>query len=147
MVYVLNHTNRKKPKITLSTSKSLHNFSDKLNLFSDNQTPSVNNLTGITSPPPFYTKRPNKLRLTRFHLFPKRQPLSQPTFNYRTSTLSSSQEQHPTLPNYSSANTTQHDNFTTQNDNVVDHTSVNDDTDSSIIVYSETIYLFPPPSF
>ena len=77
MVNDLNHTHRKKPKLTLPTPKSLDNFSDTLNPFSDNQTPSIKNPTGITSPPPFYTKRPNKFRLTRLQLFPKRQPLAQ----------------------------------------------------------------------
>ena len=43
--------------------------------FSDNQTISINYQTGTTSPPPFYTKRPNKLHITRFKLFPKRETL------------------------------------------------------------------------
>ena len=60
MVNELNHTLRKKPKLALPTSKSLDNFSDTLNSFSDNQTPSINSPTSITSPPPFYTKRPKK---------------------------------------------------------------------------------------
>ena len=50
----LNHTHRKKkPKLALPTSKSLDNFSDTLTPFSDNQTHSINNPTGITYPPPF----------------------------------------------------------------------------------------------
>ena len=74
--------------------KSLTQMNDNpLEDFPDNQTPSINNPTGITSPPPFdtntiqilHTKRPNKLRLTRLKLFPKRQPLLQPIVNYRTS--------------------------------------------------------------
>ena len=85
--------------------------------------------------------------MTRFKLFPKRQQLSQPKINYRTSTLPSSPEQHPTLPNYSTANTTQNENLVTPNDNLVNNTPVNDDTDSPIKVYSKTNYPFPPPSF
>ena len=68
--------------------------------------------------------------------------------------LRSSQEQNPTLPECSTANTTQldnytnqHDNLTTQNDNLNDHTSVNDTTDSPIKIYSKMNYPFPPPSF
>ena len=110
--------------------------------FPDNQTPPINNATGNTCPPPFYTKRPNKFRLTRFNLFPRRQPLSQPSINYRTSMFPSSQEQIPTLPIYSTFNTNQHGNLTTQNDNLVDHTSVNDATDSPINVYFKTNYPF-----
>ena len=68
--------------------------------------------------------------------------------------LPSSQEPNPTLPKYSTVTTTQHDEYTnqhdkltTQIDNLVDHTSVNDATDSPIKVYSKTKYPFPPPSF
>ena len=55
----LSHPHRKNPKLTVPTSKSQDNFSDTSSLFTDNQTPSINNTKGITSPPPFYTKRPN----------------------------------------------------------------------------------------
>ena len=71
MVNDQNHTHRKKPRLAFPTSKSQDNFSDTLNPFSDNQTPSINETNGITSHSPFYTKRPNKFRLTRFKLFPK----------------------------------------------------------------------------
>ena len=116
MVNDLNHTHSKNTKLALSTSKSHDNFSDTLNPSTDNQTSSINNTTGNTSPPHFYTKRPNGFRLTKLKLFPKRQPLSQPTIHYRTSMLSSSQEQNPTLPNYSNANAIQHDNYVNQRD-------------------------------
>ena len=43
MVNDLSHTHRKHSKVTLPTFKSQDNFSDTLNLFSDNQTPSMNN--------------------------------------------------------------------------------------------------------
>ena len=117
MVNDLNHTRRKTPKLTLSTSKSLENLSDNSNHFSENQPPTIVNPTGIISPPLFYTKRPIKLRLTKSKLFTERQPLSQPIIIYRTSKLPVSQKQHPTLPTYSSANTNQHDKITFQNDN------------------------------
>ena len=140
MVNDLNHTHRKTPKLTISTSKSLETLSD-------NQTATISNQPGMFSPPPFYRKRPIKLPLNNLKVIPKRQPLSQPIFNCRTSTLPASQEQHPTLPKYSTANTSQPENLTSQNDNLVDHTSVNDDTDSPIKVYSKTNYPFPPLSF
>ena len=113
-----------------------------LNDFSDNQTNSIINQTGFTSPPPFYTKRPkpNSLQMTTFELFPKRKQFHQPKTNHRTSTLHSSLEEHLILPIYSNVNTT-------PNDIIVDNTPVNDDTDSPIEVYSETNYPFPPPSF
>ena len=85
--------------------------------------------------------------MTRFELIPKRQQFSQPKINYRTSTLLSSREQHPTPLNYLTANTTQNDNLITQNDTLADHASVNDDTDSPIKVYAKSNYPFPPPSF
>ena len=95
MVNDPSHTHRKNPKLALPSSKSQDTFSDTLNPFSDNQTPSINNTNGITSPPTFYTIRLNEFRLTRLKLFPKRSPLSQLTFIYRTSVLPSSQEQNP----------------------------------------------------
>ena len=67
--------------------------------------------------------------------------------------LPSSQEQNPTLPNYSTTNTIQHDkypnqddNLTTRHANLADNTSVKNDTDIPIKVYSKTNYPFPPPS-
>ena len=154
MVNDLNHTHRKKPKLALPTSKSHDNFSDTLYPFSDNQTSSINNTNGITSLPRFYTKRSNKFRLTRFKFFPKRQPLSQPTSNYRTSMLPCSQEQTPTLPIYPTTNPIQHDNYihqhdniTTQHDNSTDNTFVKNGTNTPIKIYSKTNYPFLPPSF
>ena len=64
MVNDLKDTHPQKPTLPLKTSKYLDNFPD-------NSTNSINNHTGITSPPPLYTKRPNKLHMTRFNLFPK----------------------------------------------------------------------------
>ena len=91
MVNDLNQTHRKKPKLALAISKSLDKFSDTSNPFSDNQTPSINTTSGMTSPPPLYTKRPTKFLLTKIKLLPKRQLLSPPTIIFRTSMLPSSQ--------------------------------------------------------
>ena len=107
MVNDLNHTHREKPKLALPTFKSHGNFSDTLNPFSDNQTPSINNTNGITSPPKYNTKRPIKFRLTRPKLVPKRQLFPQPTIDYRSSMLPSSEEQNPTLPFYPTTNASQ----------------------------------------
>ena len=46
--------------------------------FSDYHTNSMNNPTGFTSPPPFYSKRPDKPIMTTFKLFPKRKQFHQP---------------------------------------------------------------------
>ena len=49
MVNDLNHTHRKNPKLAFPNPKSQDNFSDTLNLFSYDQTPSINNKKGNTS--------------------------------------------------------------------------------------------------
>ena len=60
MVNGLQETQNKKPKSsTLFKSKSLDNFIDT----SPNL---INNSTDVTSPPPFYTKRPNKIQFPKF---------------------------------------------------------------------------------
>ena len=64
MVKDLHDTQNKKPKLSLFKSKPLdHLFDTSANL--------ITHSTGITSPPPFYTKRPNKPHLPKFNLFPK----------------------------------------------------------------------------
>ena len=64
-------TQHRKPKLAFETSESLtHMTGNPLDDYSDNQTNSINNPAGITSPPLFYTKRPIRLHLTRFKLFP-----------------------------------------------------------------------------
>ena len=150
MVDDQNHTHRKNLKLALPTSKSHDNFSDILYPFSDNQTLSINNTNGITSPPLFYTKYPNKFRFTRLALFPERLPLSQPIINYRTFIVPSSQQENPTQPNYSNSNAIQHDNYpnqqnnlTTRHDNLANNTSVKSGTDTPIKVYSKTNYPVP----
>ena len=97
MVNDLKDTRHQQPTLPLKTSKFLDNSPDNSNI-------SINNHTGITSPPPFYTKRPNKLHLTRFKLFSKKRLFLQSKNNHRTSAFPASQEQHPFLPNYSTTN-------------------------------------------
>ena len=141
MVNDLTDTNHNKPNLALQTSKSLTHLTDNpLEDFSDNQTNSINNRTGIFSPPRFYTKRPNRLQMTRLKLFLERKQFHQPKAHRRTSTLHSSSVQHPTLPIYSNVNPT-------PNDVIVDNIPVTDDTDNPIKIYSNSIYPFPSPSF
>ena len=127
----------KKPKNTLLKSKSSDHFSDT-------STNLIIHSTGITSPPPFYTKRPNKLQIPKFKLFPKRHHLSQPKVTLQPSMLPSS-EQHPSLPKYSTTNSHPNDKLTTQHDTSI-ITSVTSNTDPSIKIYSRVNYPFPPPS-
>ena len=58
MINDLHDTQVKKPKKPFFKSKSLDHLSDT-------PTNSITNSTGITSPPPFYTKRPNKLHIPK----------------------------------------------------------------------------------
>ena len=69
MVNDLHDTQSKKPKNPFLKSKSLDHLSDT-------STNLINHSTGITSPPPFYTKRPNKLQIPKFKLIPKRHNFS-----------------------------------------------------------------------
>ena len=64
MINDFKNTHHQKTALPLKTSNSLDNSLD-------NSTNSNNNTIGITSPPHFYSKRPKKLHLTRFKLFPK----------------------------------------------------------------------------
>ena len=137
MVNDLHDTQNKKPENPFLKSKSLDHLSDT-------STKLMNHSTGITSPPPFYTKRPNKLQIPKFKLFPKRHHFSQPNSTFQPSTLPSS-EQHPSLPNYSTTNSYLNDNLATQHDTIND-TSVTYNTDTLIEIYSRVNYPFPPPS-
>ena len=127
----------KKPKNKLLKSKSLDHFSDT-------STSLIILSTGLTSPPPFYTKRSNKLQMPKFKLFPKRPHFSNSKIPLQLSTFPSS-EQHPSLPNYSSTNSHPNDNLTTQHDTLLS-TSVTSNTDTPIKNYSRVNYPFPPPS-
>ena len=64
MVNDLHDTQNKNPKIPFFKSKSLDHLSDT-------STNLINHSTGITSPPPFYTKRPNKLQIPSLNYFRK----------------------------------------------------------------------------
>ena len=138
MVNDLHDTQNKEPKNPFFRSKSLDHLSDT----SPNL---INHSTGITSPPPFYTKRPNKLQIPKFKLFPKRHHFSQPKITFQSSTLPPSSEQHPLLPNYSTTNSHPNDNLTTQHDTII-ITSVTSNTDTPMKIYSWVNYPFPPPS-
>ena len=127
MVNDLHDTQNKKPKNPFFKSKSLDHLSDT-------STNLINHSTGITSPPPFYTKRPYKLQIPKFKLFPKRHHFSQLKITFQPSTLPSS-EQHPSLPNYSTTNSHPNDDLTTQHDTII-NTSVTYNTDTPIKIYS-----------
>ena len=95
------------------------------------------NPTGITSPPPFYTKRPNRIsKLTHFKFLPKRKQYSnqKPNTGQSTSITSSS------LPHYSSI-------ITNPNDYPLNTSSVTCEMETPVRIYSKTNYSFPPPSF
>ena len=124
----------KKPKSTLLNSKSLDNFIDT----SPNL---INHSTDVTSPPPFYTKRPNKIQFPKFNLFPKRHHNS----HQKTSPLPFPPVQHPPLPNYTHKTFHPNDNLTTQHDTLINN-SVTSTTDTPIKISSRINYPFPPPS-
>ena len=124
----------KKPKSTLLKSKSLENFIDT-------STSLINHSTDVTSPPPFYTKRPNKLQFPKFNLFPKRHQNS----HQKTTPLPFSPVQHPPLPNYTHENFHPNDKLTTQHDFLINN-SVTPTTDTPSKIYSRINYPFPPPS-
>ena len=64
MVNDLHDNQNKKPKKPFFKFKSLDHLSDT-------STNLINHSTGITSPPPFYTKRPNKLQIPNLNYFRK----------------------------------------------------------------------------
>ena len=134
MVNDLNETQNKKPKSTLLKSKSLDNFIDT-------STNLIIHPPDVTSPEPFYTKRPNKLQFPKFNLFPKRHLNS----NQKTTTLPFSPVQHPPLPNFSHKNLQSNDTSTTQHDTLINN-SVTSTTDTPIKTCSRVNYSFPPPS-
>ena len=72
----LHNTQNKKPKNSLFHSKSLDHLADTSATL-------INHPTGITSPPPFYSKRPKTLHLPKFKLFPKRHHFSHPKLLFK----------------------------------------------------------------
>ena len=71
--------------------------------FNPNETTGISsNPTGITSPPPFYTKRSNRIsKMTRFKFLPKRKQHS----NHTPHITQSKSYTHSSLPRYSSVTT------------------------------------------
>ena len=138
MVNDLHNTQNEKSKNSLFKSKSLDHLSDtSVNL--------INHPTCITSPPPFYTKRPNKLHLPKFKLFPKRHYFSHPKTTPQTTTLPFSPDQPPSLPHYSNNHSHPNDNLATPHDTSTD-IPVTSNTDTPIKIASRINYPFPPPS-
>ena len=133
MVNDLDETQNKKPKSSLLTSKSL-------DIFIDTSTTLINHSTDVTSPPPFYTKRPNKLQFPKFNLFPKRHHNS----HQKTAPLLFPPVQHPPLPNYTHKNFRPNDNLSTQHDTWINN-SLTPTTDAPFKIYSRINYPFPPP--
>ena len=138
MVNELHNTQNKKLKNSFFKSKSLDDLSDTSATL-------INHPTGITSPPPFYTKRPNKLHLPKFKLLPKRHHFSHPKTTLQTTTLPFSPDQRPTLPHYSNNHFHPNDNLATPHDTST-IILVTPNTDTPIKIYSRINYPFPPPS-
>ena len=103
------------------------------------------NPTGITSPPPFYTKRPNKIsKITRSKFLPK----SKQNSNQQIHNDQSKPNTQSSLPPYSSINTNPTDYILNASPNYpLNTSSVTCEMDNPVRVYSKTNYSFPPPSF
>ena len=133
MVNDFSDTQNRKPKNTLSESKSLDNFSDTSTIL-------ITHSTGITSPPPFYTKRPDEFPMSKFKLFSKIHHFSHPKTIFQTPTLPFSSDQHPSLPDYSNTNSHPNDNLVTPHDNLP-NVPVTSNTDTLIKIYLRVNYL------
>ena len=110
-----------------------------------NTTRISSNPTGITSPPPFYTKRSNKIsKRTRFKFLPKCKQYSN---QHMHNDQSKPNPQYP-LPPYSSINTNPTDyTLNTSSNYPLNTSSVTCEMDNPVRIYSKTNYSFPPPSF
>ena len=87
-------------------SNTIEKPSDESPLGLINTTGISTNPTGITSPPPFYTKRPDKMsKITRFKFLPKRKQYS----NQKLHTDQSEPNTSSSLPHYSSVTTNAND--------------------------------------
>ena len=106
--------------------------------FNPNDTTGItSNRTGITSPPPFYTKRSNRIsKMTRFKFLPKRKQYS----NQTPHNVQSKSNTQSSLPHYSSVTTN-------PNDYPLNTSLVDCEMDTPVRIYSKTNYSFPPPSF
>ena len=138
MIHDLKNTRSK------SSSKSSHqmpNITDNPvdeSSYKPNDTTGISsNPTGITSPPPFYTKRPNRIsKMTRFKFLSKRKPYS----NQTSHNVHSKSNTQSSLPHYSPVTTN-------PNDYTLTTLSVDCEMDTPVRIYAKTKYSFPPPSF
>ena len=134
---------------SLKSSSQLSNTSDNpsLEVTSNpiNTTSISPNPTGITSPPPFYTKRSNKIsKITRFKFLPKCK--SSP--NQQMHNDQSKPNTQSSLPPYSSINTNPTDyTLNTSPNYPLNPSSVTCEMDNPVRVHFKTNYSFPPPSF
>ena len=125
-----------------SSSKSSHQMSNITDnpldesSYNPNDTTSISsNPTGISSPPPFYTKRPIRIsKMTRFKFLPKRKQYS----NQTPHNVHSKSNTQSSLPQYSPVTTNPND-YTTS--------PVSCEMDTPVRICSKTNYSFPPPSF
>ena len=129
------------------TQKSSNSLSTHIDIPLDQSSSNLLNTTnpsGIISPPPFFTKRPNKLsKVTRFKFLPKRKQYPNQTIH-----IEQSKSNTPTsLPNYSAVTTNPTDYTLNASPNYhLNTSSVNYEMDNPR-VYSKTNYSSPPPSF
>ena len=127
-----------------SSSKSSRQMSnitdnpfDESSYYPNDTTGISSNSTGITSPPPFYTKRLNRIsKMTRFKFLPKRKQYS----NQTPHIVHSKSNTQSFLPHYSPVTTN-------PNDYTLTTSPVDCEMDTPVRIYSKTNYSFPPPSF
>ena len=94
------------PKSSLQMSNITDNPVDESSYHPNDTTGISSNPTGITSPPPFYTKRPNRIsNMTCFKFLPKRKPYS----NQTSHNVHSKSNTQSSLPHYSHVTTNPND--------------------------------------
>ena len=126
-----------------SSSKSSHQMSNITDnpvdesSYNPNDTTGISsNSTGITSPTPFFTKRPNRIsKMTRIFL-PKRKEYS----NQTPHIVHSKSNTQSSLPHYSPVTTN-------PNDYTLTTSPVDCEMDTPVRIYLKTNYSFPPLSF
>ena len=127
-----------------SSSKSSHQMSNITDNPLDESSYNPNDTTGIssnpngmTSPPPFYTKRPNRIsKMTHFKFLPKRKQYS----NQTPHNVHSESNTQSSLPPYSPVTTN-------PNDYTLTTSPVDCEMETPVRIYSKTNNSFPPPSF
>ena len=128
-------------KRSLKSSNHLSNITENpldesfLNL--NDTTGMSSNPTGITSPPPFYTKQPNRIsKIPHLKFLPKRKP-----YSYQKLQTDQSKSKTPSsLPHYSSVTIS-------LNDYPLNTSPVDCEMNTPVRINSKTNYSFPPPSF